>query len=60
MNIGQKVLLKVNRILRKGIVEKIYREDLDLRLSTGELVNRKFWEIRKIEISEDEKYKHIS
>jgi len=59
MNPGQLLLLRVNGELRKGIAEKIYKEDIDIRLQTGEIILRKFWEIRKIKKNEEEKYKNI-
>ena len=47
MNIGQKVYLRTNGELKVGIVEEIKSEDLMIRLDTGELIERKFWEINK-------------
>lgn len=49
MNIGQPILVKHNGIVQEGIIEVIYSEDLDIRLENGELIRRKFWEVRKIE-----------
>jgi hypothetical protein len=54
MYIGKSVLVKHNGIVQKGTVETIFPEDLDVRLENGELVRRKFWEIRKIEVKNEE------
>ena len=59
MNLGQQLLLKVEGILRKGTVEKIHQEDIDIRLLTGELIQKKFWEVKKINNEEIEKYKNL-
>jgi len=48
MNIGKKLLVKHDGKVQEGNVEKIYDEDLDIRLDNGELIRRKFWEIRSI------------
>lgn len=53
MHIGQSVLCKHNEIVQEGKVQKIYFEDLDIKLENGETIRRKFWEIRKIEIKND-------
>jgi hypothetical protein len=48
MQIGQRVLAKVNGKVEECIVEKIGFEDLIL--NTGkETISRKYWEIRKYE-----------
>ena len=40
--------------IRMSFKEKeIHLEDLDIRLSNGDLVSRKFWEVRKIEHEEN-------
>jgi hypothetical protein len=49
MQIGQSLLVKHEEKIQEGIVEKISSEDLAIRLSSGELISRKFWEVRKIE-----------
>ena len=49
MHIGQTLLVKHEGKIQEGIVEQIHLEDLDIRLSNGDLVSRKFWEVRKIE-----------
>jgi len=54
MYIGKSVLLKHNGIVQEGKVENIYPEDLDIRLLEGTLIRRKFWEIRKIEVKDEE------
>jgi hypothetical protein len=38
--------VKHNGRIMKGIVTKIYDEDLDIRLDNGEVIRRKFWEVR--------------
>jgi hypothetical protein len=49
MNIGRRLLIKHNEKIQEGIVERIYTEDLDIRLDNGELIRRKFWEVRSID-----------
>ena len=48
MQIGQPVFIRHNKELYKGKVIKIFDEDLKIELKNGEIVLRKFWEIRKI------------
>ncbi len=48
MYIGKTVLIKHNGTVQEGIVEEIFPEDLDIRLENGELIRRKFWEVRVI------------
>ena len=48
MYIGQKVLLKHEDKLQEGIIEKVLFEDLEIKLLGGELIQKKFWEVRKI------------
>jgi hypothetical protein len=52
MHIGQTLLVKHEEKIQEGVVEKIGSEDLAIRLSNGELISRKFWEVRKIEHEE--------
>jgi hypothetical protein len=52
LHIGQTLLVKHGERIQEGIVEKIDSEDLLIRLSNGELINRKFWEVAKIEHEE--------
>ena len=59
MDIGQILLLRYKGALRKGIVKIIYKEDLDIELLSGEIIQRKFWEIRKIDKNEEDKYSKI-
>jgi hypothetical protein len=54
MYIGKSVLVKHNGIVQEGKVEIIYDEDLGIRLENGELIRRKFWEIRSIEVKNEE------
>lgn len=48
MNIGKPVLVKHNEVVVEGIVQKIFSEDLEIRLDNGELIRRKYWEIRVV------------
>ncbi len=48
MQIGTPLLVKHNGKIKKGRVEKIYPEDLDIKLENGELIRRKFWEVRVV------------
>lgn len=48
MHIDKWLLVKHEGKILKGIVIKIYDEDLDIRLEDGTIISRKFWEIRKI------------
>jgi len=54
MYIGKSVLVKHKGIVQEGKVETIFEEDLDIKLLDGTLIRRKFWEIRKIEIKNEE------
>jgi len=54
MYIGKSVLVKHNGIVQEGKVEIIYDEDLDIRLENGELIRRKYWEIRKVKVKDEE------
>ena len=59
MNLGQLLLLRYNGALRKGIVKVIHNEDLDIELLTGEIIQRKFWEVKKVERDEENKYNKV-
>jgi hypothetical protein len=48
MTINQKVYVRINGELKIGKVEEIRNEDLIVQLDTGELIERKFWEIAKL------------
>jgi len=48
MYIGKKLLVKHNDKIQEGIVENFYEEDLDIRLDDGEIIRRKFWEVRSL------------
>ena len=48
MHIGKWLLVKHEGKILKGIVKKIYFEDLDIELDSGETIKRKFWEVRGI------------
>lgn len=49
MYIGKPLLIRHNGQIIEGKVEKIYPEDLDIKLPNGEIVRRKFWEVRAID-----------
>jgi hypothetical protein len=53
MFIGQSVYVRHEGTVRIGKVEIIWEEDLKIKLDTGELITRKFWEIRKVEKEND-------
>jgi len=46
--IGQTVYVKHENKVQIGKVEFIFSEELQIRLETGEMITRKFWEIRKV------------
>jgi hypothetical protein len=46
MHIGKWLLVKHEGQIRKGIVIKIFQEDLDIRLEDNTIIRRKFWEVR--------------
>ena len=48
MYIGQPLLVKHNGEIKEGKVTKIFPEDLEIKLKDGALIQRKFWEVRKI------------
>jgi hypothetical protein len=52
MHIGKRLLIKHNNIVQEGKVEKIFSEDLEIRLDNNEIIIRKFWEVRKIKNEE--------
>ena len=52
MRMGQRVLVRENNEVYEGSVKKILNEDLIIDLNNGNTVQRKFWEIRKIQDEE--------
>jgi len=48
MYIGKWLLIQHEGQIMKGIVIKIYPEDLDIKLDDGIVIRRKFWEVREI------------
>ena len=54
MYLGLRVLVRHEGQVQEGNVERIYDEELDIRLLNGILVRRKYWEIRKCEIKDEE------
>ena len=57
MYIGQELLLKHQGALQKGRIKEIYPEELEIILDTGELVKKKYWEVRKITNKNEENEK---
>jgi hypothetical protein len=53
MQIGLRLLVKHEGIIKEGTVIDFSFEDLDIKLDDGTIIRRKFWEIRKIEIKND-------
>ena len=49
MHVGKWLLVKHEGLIQRGIVEQFFMEDLDIRLDNGELIRRKYWEVRKID-----------
>lgn len=52
MYIGKWLLSKYEGKLVKGIVIKIFQEDLDIRLEDDTIIRKKFWEVRIIDEKE--------
>ena len=50
MHVGKWLLIRHEGKVTKGIVIKIYQEDLDIKLDDEIIVKRKFWEVRTIPI----------
>lgn len=48
MHVGKPLLIKENGQIKKGIVINFSSEDLEIKLEDGNIVRRKFWEIREI------------
>jgi hypothetical protein len=46
MYLGKRVIVKHNNKLQEGNVIQIFSEELEIKLDTGELIRRKFWEVR--------------
>jgi hypothetical protein len=55
MHIGKWLLVKENGRIKKGIVIKIFEEDLDIQLEDLTIVRRKFWEVRSIPNEKEER-----
>lgn len=53
MHIGKWLLVKYEGMVIKGIVVKIFFEDLEIELENNIIVRRKFWEVGKINEKED-------
>jgi hypothetical protein len=48
MFIGQSVYVRHEGKVQIGKVEVIWDEELEIKLETGEIIHRKWWEIRKV------------
>jgi hypothetical protein len=48
MQIGKVLLVKHEEKIQKGIVIKIFDEDLDIKLEDNTIIRRKFWEVRNV------------
>jgi hypothetical protein len=46
MHIGKWLLIKYEGKILRGVVVKIFQEDLDIKLDAETIVRRKFWEVR--------------
>ena len=55
MHINQWLLVRHEGKVLKGIVVKIYDEDLDIKLEDETVIQRKFWEVRGITYEKEEK-----
>lgn len=60
MDIGQMLLFRLNKVLRKGIVTKVTSDDIEIKMNDGNSVRRKYWEVQKIKRDEEDKWKEIS
>jgi hypothetical protein len=49
MYIGKRLLIKHEGKIQEGLVQRIFQEELDIKLTTGEVIRRKFWEVRIID-----------
>ena len=54
MFIGQTVIIRNKGNLVEGIITEIFPEEVSLHLQSGESVNRKVWEIRRIDIQNED------
>ena len=54
MFIGQSVLIKHEGIVQEAIVEIMYMDTLKVRLVNGAIIEKKYWEVRKIQKEADE------
>lgn len=55
MWIGQPILCKHNGKIEEGTVEKMFEEDVHIKLATNETISRKYWEVRALRGGGDEK-----
>jgi len=55
MWIGQPILCKHNGKLQEGTVEKMFEEDVHIKLGNNETISRKYWEVRGLRGDNDEK-----
>ena len=48
MHIGQRIITKHEEKVQEGIIIDTYKEDLKIKLDSGDEVFRKYWEVNKI------------
>jgi len=53
MYIGKWLLVKDSGQIKKGIVIDFSQEDLKIKLGDDTIINRKYWEVRKIDEKEE-------
>lgn len=54
MYLGCLVYIRHNGEVKEGNVITIFAEDLEIKLLDGTTIMRKFWEIKKVEIKNEE------
>jgi len=55
MWLGQTILCKHNDKLQEGTVEKMFEEDVSIKLANNETITRKYWEVRVLQGPYNEK-----
>jgi hypothetical protein len=48
MQIGIRLLVKHEGTVQEGIVLKLFEETIEIKLLTGEIIIRKYWEVRSL------------
>jgi len=59
MDIGQMLLFRLDKILRKGIVIKTTSDYVEIKMADGTSIRKKYWEVQKIKRDEEDKWKDI-